>query len=295
MLIHYLGGDVHVPYPSDADVNDVPDVADVAASTSIDTTVPSTARVYDAALGGKENYEVDRQLLEKIDRLVPQVGQLAVINRNFLNRACRFLARQTGIEQFLDCGSGLPTAENVHQTVHRHNPHARVVYVDNDPIVIAHGRALLEEDSRTRFAAANIFDPDEVLYNETVADTIDWSEPMVFLQVATMHFCDDESDPAAIMRTYIDALPSGSYVVFSHTLDPQDEHHEVAKQIQQNYAASGGNLHFRTREQLEPMLAGLDILDPGLVSPSDWWPVGPREEARLPVEQCGLAAVARKP
>jgi len=289
VLTHYLGGDFLVPYPPDADVDYS------GSATYIDTTVPSTARVYDAALGGKENYEVDRQLLEKIDQLVPQVGQLAVINRNFLTRACRFLARQTGIDQFLDCGSGLPTAENVHQTVHRYNPRARVVYVDNDPIVIAHGRALLEEDSNTRFAAADIFTPDEVLYNETVADSIDWSEPMVFLQVATMHFCDDERDPVAIMRTYVDALPSGSYVVFSHTLDPQDEYHEVAKQIQQNYAASGGNLHFRTREQLEPMLEGLDILAPGLVSPTDWWPAGPRASPRLPVEHCGIAAVARKP
>src|SRR5699024_8474623 len=175
---------------------------DPALYPYIHNTIHSTALVYEAALGGNENDEVHRQLLEKIDQLVPQVVQLAVINRNFLNRACRFLARQTGIDQFLDCGSGLPTAENVHQTVHRHNPHARVVYVDNDPIVIAHGRALLEEDNNTRFAAANIFNPDEVLYNETVADSIDWSEPMVFLQVATMHFCDDERDPAAIMRTY---------------------------------------------------------------------------------------------
>lgn len=261
--------------------------------TYIDTTVPSTARVYDAAIGGKENYEVDRQLLEKIDTLVPQVSQLAVINRNFLGRACRFLARNTGIDQFLDCGSGLPTAENVHQTVHRYNPHARVVYIDNDPIVIAHGRALLEENNLTRFAAADIFNPDEVLANEIVRENIDWSEPMVFLQVATMHFCAD--DPAPIMREYIDALPAGSYVVFSHTYDPQDEYHEVAEQIARTYAASGGNLHFRTREQIEPMLQGLELLEPGLVSPSDWWPVGPSQETRLSVENCGIAAVAYKP
>lgn len=277
-----------MPYPPDADVDDTG-----GGPTYIDTTVPSTARVYDAALGGKENYEVDRQLLEKVNALVPQVGQLAVINRNFLGRACRFLAQNTGIDQFLDCGSGLPTAENVHQTVHRYNPQARVVYIDNDPIVIAHGRALLEENNLTRFAAANIFNPQEVLTNETVQTNIDWSEPMVFLQVATMHFCD--SDPAAIMREYIDALPSGSYVVFSHTYDPEDEHHEVAKQIEQNYAASGGRLHFRTYDEIKPMLSGLEILDPGLVSPSDWWPVGPPQGPRQPVENCGLAAVARKP
>lgn len=276
-------------FPPDADVSPEP-----GQPAYIDTTVPSTARVYDAALGGKDNYEVDRELLQKMDHLVPGVRQAAVVNRNFLTRACQFLIRDAGVEQFLDCGSGLPTAENVHQVVQRHNPHAPVVYVDNDPIVLAHGRALLEDNEWTRFAPANIFAPFELLATELVRHHLDWTRPMVLVQVATMHFCDD--DPAAVMRHYIDALPSGSYVVFSHAYDPQDEHHDEAKQFEETYAAaSAGRMYFRTREELEPMLNGLELLEPGLVRAADWWPKGPREEPLQPAEHCILAAVGRKP
>lgn len=276
-------------FPPDADVSRHPD-----QPTYIDTTVPSTARVYDAALGGKDNYEVDRELLQKMDQLVPGVRQAAVVNRNFLTRACRSLIRDMGVDQFLDCGSGLPTAENVHQVVQRHDPRAPVVYVDNDPIVLAHGRALLEDNEWTRFAPADIFAPDQLLSTEVVQQHLDWTKPMAFLQVATMHFCG--SDPAAVMRSYIDALPSGSYVVFSHAYDPQDEYQEEAKEFERTYAAaSAGRMYFRTREQLEPMLAGLELLEPGLVRAPDWWPVGPREEPLQPAEHCILAAVGRKP
>src|SRR5699024_9936670 len=167
------------------------------------------------------------------------VRQAAVVNRSFLTRACQFLARDVGIDQFLDCGSGLPTAENVHQVVHRHNPYAQVMYVDNDPIVIAHRRALLEDNQQTHLASADILNPAELLTNEAVRQHLDWTKPIVLLQVASMHFCDD--DPAGIMRTYIDALPSGSYVVFSHAYDPEDEFHAEAKQFERTYAvASAG-------------------------------------------------------
>lgn len=278
-----------MPYPPDAEV-----ARESAGPTYIDTTVPSTARVYDAALGGKENYEVDRQLLATIDERVPEVRQGAVVNREFLWRACEFLARETGIDQFLDCGSGLPTAENVHQVVQRHNPHAQVVYVDNDPIVTAHGRALLEDNELTRFAGADIFHPPELLAHEAVQTHIDWTRPLVLLQVATLHFCGN--DPAGVMRRYIDALPSGSYVVFSHTCDPDNEYHETAKQIERTYAAtSSGAMHFRTRDEIAAMLTGLELLEPGLVKASDWWPAGPRQHPLQPVEHCILAAVGRKP
>src|SRR5699024_8440668 len=247
-----------MPYPPDAEVGE-----QTGVSTFIDTTVPSTARVYDAALGGKENYEVDRALVDKLQQHVPQATRAPIINREFLVRACRFLAQQSGIEQYLDCGSGLPTAENVHEIVHRHNQHARVVYTDNDPIVAAHGRALLEDNSLTRFAMTDILDPDTTLSNETVCKHLNWSEPMVLLQVATLHFCGDEHDPAAIMRHYIDALPSGSYVVFSHLYNPGEEYREVIKPMAQHYATSGGTAHFRTHDELTHLLDGLTLLDPG--------------------------------
>lgn len=279
-----------MPYPPDADMSQ-----QTGVTTYIDTTVPSTARVYDAALGGKENYEVDRELLDTLEQHVPQVARLAVINRDFLVRACRFLARQTGVEQFLDCGSGLPTADNVHQIVHRHNPHARVVYTDNDPIVAAHGRALLEDNPLTRFTVTDIFAPDTVLSNETVCEHLDWTEPMVFLQAATLHFCDDDSDPAEIMRRYIDALPSGSYVVFSHVFHPGEGYRDTIQTLEERYATSGGNAHFRGYDELRAMLAGLELLEPGLVPVNEWWPIGPQQGKPDIVEHCFAAAVGYKP
>ena len=266
---------------------------DGAAPIHIDTTKPSTARVYDAALGGKDNYAVDREMLAHLDAAAPEVMQAANENRAFLERVCRYLANQVGIEQFLDCGSGLPTAENVHQVVQRINPDARVVYIDNDPIVLAHGRALLEENDRTHFAAADIFDPAAVLDNEVVTANIDFTEPLAFLQVASMHFCAD--DPAGVMRRYIDALPSGSYVAFSHALDPENEHQEMVRKIESASAGgSAGRVSFRTGKQLKEMLDGVDLLEPGLVPAAEWWPSGPLLEPLTPVQQVIGAALGRK-
>src|SRR5690349_12705664 len=134
----------------------------------IDTSKASVARVYDAFLNGKDNYEIDREVLRRIQQVAPEATQLGWDNRGFLIRASRFIAAQTGITQFLDCGSGLPTAENTHQIVQRIRPDARIVYVDNDPVVLAHGRALLEENEQTHLIGADIFDPRAVLDNDVV-------------------------------------------------------------------------------------------------------------------------------
>lgn len=263
----------------------------------VDTTTPSVARAYDAALGGKDNYEVDRELIAKLESVAPGVCQIAVENRAFLVRACRFLATHARIEQYLDCGSGLPTAENVHQVVQRTNRPGRVVYVDNEPIVVAHGRALLEDNEDTAFAAADIFTPSEVLDNELVRTTIDFSEPLAVLQVATMHSYDGD-DPAGVLREYIDAMPSGSYLVFSQLALPDEghEHHELAKQVRDVFQASPIDMGtFRTRSEIMEMLDGLELLEPGLVYAPDWWPDGPRITPLLPEHHCMLAGVGRKP
>ena len=143
----------------------MPDATKAPSSipVGVDTTRASIARVYDAVLNGKDNYEIDREVLRQVATVAPQVNDLAWSNRNFLIRACRFLAGQAGITQYLDCGSGLPTAENTHQVVQRLQPEAKVLYIDNDPVVLAHGRALLEENDNTLFVSADIFEPDEVL------------------------------------------------------------------------------------------------------------------------------------
>ncbi|MGH3887405.1 MAG: SAM-dependent methyltransferase, partial [Pseudonocardiaceae bacterium] len=178
----------------------------------IDTTKASIARVYDAFLNGKDNYEIDREIFRKVQQVAPGAALLALDNREFLVRVTRFVASQTGVTQFLDCGSGLPTVENIHQAAQRIQPDARVVYIDNDPTVVAHGRALLAENDQTHFSAADIFKPHEVINDEIVRTYLDFSEPIALFQLATLQYYDGERSPASIMQEYIDALPSGSYV-----------------------------------------------------------------------------------
>jgi len=267
----------------------------------VDPTRPSIARIYGGFLGGKDLYEVDRQVMAKINAAVPEAVDIARGNRGFLNRACRFLA-QTEIDQFLDCGSGLPTAENTHQIVQRFNDEARVVYVDNDPVVLAHGRALLEDNFRVRMVAADIFKPSTVLENEFVRAHLDLTLPYVLLQVGTMHHVEGDHAPE-IMREYIDALPSGSYVVFSHFFDPETpEHTPIAKRIE-NILVNGplGAGRFRTRDECLAMLDGLELVkpnapsEPGLAVCDEWWPDGPRLTSLSAAAHCIVGAVGRKP
>ncbi|MEV0053732.1 SAM-dependent methyltransferase [Saccharopolyspora shandongensis] len=268
-----------------------------AIPVHIDTSKASIARVYDAFLGGKDNYEVDREVFRRVREVTPEAAQLAWDNRQFLIRVSRFLAAETGITQYLDCGSGLPTAENTHQVVQRIKPESRVVYVDNDPVVLAHGRALLEENSQTHFSPADIFEPARILQDEVVKRHLDFSEPVALFQLGTLHHYDGERPPADIMREYIDALPSGSYVAISHFLDPEtDEYSELARRMEQAFLHSPmGTGVFRTRTEIEAMFPGLELIDPGLVKCADWWPTGPRLDTLYPVQHCIAGAVARKP
>jgi SAM-dependent methyltransferase len=263
----------------------------------VDPHQVSIARVYDAFLNGKDNYEIDRKVLQMVRGKVPEAQHMAFENRSFLIRAVRFLASQTGIDQFLDCGSGLPTAENVHQVAQRINPDARVVYIDNDPVVLAHGRALLEENDQTHFASADIFNPRDILENETVNKYLDLSEPLIFLQVGTFQLHDGpRHEPAQIMQEYIKALPSGSYVAFSHFLDPENEHSVTAKKMEEQFLKSPmGRGTFRTWSECAEFLEGLELLPPGLALCADWWPDGPRIKPLNSVQNCFACAVGRKP
>lgn len=271
---------------------------EVLPSSAIDPTKPSIARSYDYAIGGKHNYEPDRELLRKLNEAVPEVNIIARTNRNFLIRAVRFLALHAGLDQFLDCGSGLPTAENTHQIAQRVTPEARVVYVDNDPVVLAHGRALLEENENTLFLDADIFTPSIVLNSEVVRNNLDFSRPVALLQVGTLchHSAELGIPPVEVMREYIDALPRGSYVAFSHFLDPEDEHTALAHQVQEilNDSMPDGGF-FRTRAEILEMLDGLELVDPGLVINDNWWPDGPRITSLPAAGNCIAAAIGRKP
>lgn len=267
------------------------------APVGVDPSRASIARVYDAFLGGKDNYEIDRKVMHGVLEVAPEARDIAAENRAFLIRVCRFLAGRAGITQFLDCGSGLPTAENVHQVVQRVNPDARVVYLDNDPVVLAHGRVLLEENQQTHLVSADIFDPQNVLGNELVRTYLDFTQPIGFLQMGTLHHHNGPPErPAEIMREFVDGLPSGSYVGISHFLDPENEHSAVARKMEQVFLHSPmGSGTFRTRAELLELFPGLELLEPGLTICADWWPDGPRLEPLTDAQQCIAGAVGRKP
>ena len=273
--------------------NAAPEVAPVY----IDTSKASIARVYDAFLNGKDNYEIDRLVLRQVQAVAPEAAQLAWDNREFLIRVTRFIASQTGVTQYLDCGSGLPTAENTHQVAQRIAPDSRVVYIDNDPVVLAHGRALLEENDQTHFVSADIFKPEEIVNNELVRKHLDFSQPIALFQLGTIHHYDGERTPEDIMRAYVDALPAGSYVAISHFFDPETtEHSTLARRMEEVFLHSPmGTGLFRTRPQIEAMFPDLEFVDPGLSLCVDWWPDGPRIKALDPVQYCIAGAVGRKP
>ena len=275
----------------------MPDATKAPSSipVGVDTTRASIARVYDAALNGKDNFEIDREVLRQVATVAPQVNDLAWSNRNFLIRACRFLASQAGITQYLDCGSGLPTAENTHQVVQRLLPEAKVLYIDNDPVVLAHGRALLEENENTRFVSADIFDPDDVLSLSEVNDFLDFSQPIAVIQNGTLHHYVGDDGPQ-IMQKYVDAIVPGSYTVIAHFFDPETpEHSQVARMMEEKFVHSPMKSGvFRTRKQLLELFPDQELVPPGLVLCDDWWPDGPRVKPLNQVEECIAAGVGRK-
>ena len=268
-----------------------------SAGSKIDTTRPSVARCYDAVLGGKDNFEVDREVRAKLFAAAPELRKLAWDNREFLIRATRFLAGRAGISQFLDCGSGLPTIENTHEVAQWVNPEAHVVYVDNDPVVLAHGRALLEDNGYTHFADADYTKPDEMFEHPVLARNLDLKEPVALYHIATLHHLRDHKQPYETLSATVDALPTGSYVVVTHFYRPDADqgHNILVDRLEQAFDNSGmGPGVFRRLEEIERFFDGLDPVEPGLVRLADWWPDGPRLEELQPVQELALGAVARK-
>lgn len=270
---------------------------DPNAPVGVDTTRASVARVYDYLLGGKNHYEIDRETAAQVTAAMPDLVELAKENRAFLNRVARFLALKTGITQYLDCGSGLPTAENTHELVQRHQRDATVVYVDHDPVVTAHGRALLEDNDWTHFVEEDIFNPRGLLDYLELGHQLDFDEPVAMLFIATLHhYQGDRHRPGDIMREYIDALPSGSYVAISHILDPEDEDAEAMRAFE-NAVASGslGGATARTRSEIADLFTGLELVEPGVVTLPQWWPDGPRTQPLGTAQRLIAGGVGRKP
>jgi SAM-dependent methyltransferase len=261
----------------------------------IDISRPHSARMYDYYLGGKDHFAVDRETAEIAARGWPSVRVAVQENRKFLARAVNCLAGEEGIRQFLDIGSGLPSASNVHEVAQRIAPDARVVYVDNDPLVLAHARALLTSSpaGRTAYIDADLREPEKILAHPVVRQTLDFGQPMALMLVAILHFIADEEDPANIVASLLDALPPGSYLVASHVTPEHDP--EGVHGLERTYRAGGVTAQARTASEFGRLFfSGLEFMPPGLVLVSDWRPDsgGPRP---APEEVSWYGAVARKP
>ncbi|MEU7689196.1 SAM-dependent methyltransferase [Microbispora hainanensis] len=245
------------------------------AFARIDTSKPSIARVYDFFLGGKDNYAIDRQVGEATLRIAPDAPAAGRSNRAFLRRVVHHLAAEAGIRQFLDIGSGLPTQGNVHEVAQKVAPEARVVYVDNDPIVLLHGRALLATNGSTTVVEADIRDPESILGHPGVRALIDFDQPVALLLFAILHHVNDHEDPQGIAARFREALPSGSYLALSHFHNPGPSMPDVSAQAttaEKLFNENLGTGRWRTREEILAYFGDLPLLEPGLVPLPEWRP-----------------------
>ncbi|MGH3301047.1 MAG: SAM-dependent methyltransferase [Streptosporangiaceae bacterium] len=257
---------------------------------ALDTSVAHIARVYDYLLGGKDNFEADRAAGDAMMRAYPDIADSMRSNRQFLARTVRYLAGDEGIRQFLDIGTGIPTANNTHEVAQSIAPDCRIVYVDRDPVVLIHARALLtsEPEGVTDYIEADIRDPQAILTH--AASMLDFSQPIALMVVAILHFVPDEDHPHEIVATLLDALPSGSFLTLSH---PGSDVHADAPEAARRFndrAAEQATL--RSRDDVMRFFDGLDMVEPGLVQVQDWRPTTPP----LAASSTSLwAGVARKP
>lgn len=236
----------------------------------VDLSIPSIARVYDYVLGGKENFEVDRRAAHSFLNVVPETAQIAKDNRNFLRRSVRYLVGEAGIRQIIDIGSGLPTSGNVHEIAQELDPTVRVVYIDNDPIALAHGRALLGNEDTTTVVNADIRDPESIFNDPAVRELIDDDRPLAVLIAGILHHLSDEEDPYTSAAEITKRLGVGSYLLVTHFLDDDEPR---AKNLERAFLEGGlGTGRFRTWAEQRRYFDGLKMVEPGLVYANDWRP-----------------------
>jgi hypothetical protein len=254
------------------------------AASEIDTSKPHPARMYNAYLGGKDNYPADREAVRNILRAFPEVRAMARANRAFMQRAVRYLAREAGIRQFIDIGTGIPSAGNVHEVAGDFAPGSRVVYVDNDPIVHVHANALLTGSGATGIVLADLRAPEAILAHPKLRGLIDFTQPVALLLVAILHFITDEENPIGIVATLREALPDGSYLVLSHgsgDFHPPGTESRAAA----GYENAAAPLVLRTLDQVSAVLGGFSLVEPGLVQAPLWRPDGkpprPKDLAKI--------------
>ncbi|MGX7829127.1 SAM-dependent methyltransferase [Actinokineospora sp. 24-640] len=262
---------------------------------SVDVSVPSMARTYDFLLGGAHNFAVDRELAVHVERIMPDARSAARVNRAFLGRAVRHMIGQ-GITQFLDIGSGIPTVANVHEVAQAEDPRCRVVYVDKDPIAVAHSELMLADNDRAAIVHADMRDPDAILGHPETRRLLDFDQPVGLLVLMMLHWLPDESDPWRLVATYRDALAPGSHLAITHvTADHQDQRlSDVTELIKDSRSAD--QLNERSHEQVLALFSGFDMVEPGLVGCAAWRTTGPGDMSETPEMNmviCG--GVGRKP
>jgi hypothetical protein len=258
-------------------------------SSRLDTSVPHSARVWNYWLGGKDNFAADRAVGDQVREMYPEIVEVARASRAFLTRAVSFLAGEAGIRQFLDIGTGLPTADNTHEVAQRIAPESRIVYVDNDPLVLVHARALLTSTAggATDYIDADVRDPEKIL--QGAADTLDFDQPVAVMMLGILGNVADSDEAHSIVSRLVAAVPSGSYLVVNDGTKTSQMHEEVERKTQE----AGHQYVLRTPEEITGFFDGLEILEPGVVCTPRWRPEPGASGA--PAELAVYCGIARKP
>ncbi len=260
--------------------------------SGVDVDQPSAARAYDYYLGGGHNFAADRELGDRAMLAIPGVRDMARLNRDFLRRAVLYLV-SSGVRQFLDLGSGIPTVGNVHEVAQQVDEQARVVYVDKESVAVAHSRLLLEGNERAAMIQADMCEPDTVLQAAETQRLLDFDEPVGLLMVAVFHFVSDEQHPRDIVAAYRDRLAAGSYLALSHlTADSRPEEMATLAKL---YRRADSQVHPRTREEVTELFTGFDLVEPGVVSTPLWRPESPEDIGPDAGHSDVYAGVGRKP
>lgn len=266
------------------------DIADWVPD-DVDVTVPNAARMYDYALGGYHNFAVDREFVERAEAKLPGAIATGHANRAFVGRSVRWLVAQ-GVRQFLDIGSGIPTLGNVHEVAQAAAPECRILYVDIDPVAVAHSKAILAGNPLAEMIQADLRRPADILYHEDARRLLDFTRPIAVLLNAVVHFVPDSDDPPAILAQLKEVLVSGSYVTMTHGTEVEAQA-ERAEEIRRLYRNTPTSIQTRGRDALAELFSGLDLVEPGIVEVTDWHP-DPEAHGDPPVPGI-LAVVGRKP
>jgi hypothetical protein len=256
----------------------------------VEVTVPNAARMYDYALGGYHNFAIDREFVDRAEQMLPGAIAVGHANRAFVGRSVRWLVA-AGVRQFLDIGSGIPTLGNVHEVAQAAAPDAKVMYVDIDPVAVAHSQAILAGNPLAEVIQADLRAPGDILYHPEVTRLLDFSQPVAVLLNAVLHFVPNSDDPARSLAQIRESLVQGSYIAMTHGTYVE-EVEDRAAEIRKLYKQTPTSVHLRSRAEVLDMVTGLDLVEPGIVPVTDWHP---DPEARDdPAQPAILAVVGRK-